>query len=313
MPQTHTESGHAARVATKTGPGWGLVTQRTTLPGPTAMPTTTTTANARRPARPTWLPPCPTRRDHRPRSAWTKRALCDTLERLSFYDGPGDAKRAEILPDLYRHAVTLAEERAQSLPGTAHDELVSAVGERALIGLGKLDVDAPSAQQAAYLDRLLHHALADACRALDPLGRGPRVLRRRYEARVEAVTQASGALPGTCELDHILDDVVGTRRPTLRLIVGTGMGPAEAVTRVTRADEDNYGGDPAEAVAVAMARRQVAKAIAAHPDEAIREYLSKVAAGLAARRPADFHRRLGPTLPALIASLVLDGARGDIA
>ena len=307
MPRIHTESGHARKQGNEARPGWCPGAQRTTLPGPTATAATRSAANtASRPVRPSWLPSQPTRRDRRPRSARTKRALCDLLEKLSFSEGPGDAKRAEILPYLYRHAVALAEERAANLPGAAHDELVSAVGERALVGLGKLDIDAPSAQQAAYLDRVLHHALADACRALDPLGRGPRVLRRSYEARVEAFAQTRGALPGTRELDRILDDVVGKRRPTLRLIVGTGMSPAEAVTRVARADEDNCAGDPAEAVAVAMARRQVAEAIARHPDQTVREYLAKVAAGLTARRPADFDRRLGPTLPTLIASLVLD-------
>lgn len=308
MTQTSPKTSGAAQVATHVGPSWRLTAPRTTLLCPAPAPTTTSTTKKPGPTRPTWVRSRRALRGHRPRSAWTKRALCDTVERLSLSDQPGDAKRAEILPDLYRHAVTLAEERAQNLPGVTHDELVSAVGERTVIGLAKLDMEAPPAQQAAYLDRLLHHALADACRNLDPLGRGPRALRRRYEAKVEAVTQTCGTLPGTPQLGRILDDVVGAGRPTLRLMVGAGMSPAEAVTRVTRADQENYGGDPAEAVALATARRQIASAIAAHPDPAVRVYLSKVATGLPARRPADFHRRLGHTLPTLIASLVMDDA-----
>ena len=226
-------------------------------------------------------------------------------------NGPDDTKRADILPYLYSHAIALAEERAEGLPGTAHDELISAVGERAVIGLQKLDAGAPPAQQATYLDRLLHHALVDACRKLDPLGRGPRALRRHYEARVEAVTQARGALPRTRELDQILDDVVGAGRPALRLLVGTGMGPAEAVEHLV--GNGDRGDDPGEAAVVAISRRHIAKAIAAHPDEEVRAYLFKVAQGLAARKPADFQHRLGPTLPALILSLVIDDVRGNVA
>lgn len=177
----------------------------------------------------------------------------------------------------------------------------------------RLDICTPPAQQAAYLDRLLHHAPSDACRNLDPLGRGPRALRRRYEAALEEAAQNGGALPTTPEQDRILDDVVGKGRPMLRLLVGTGMGPAEAVARATRADEPALDEDPASTVMVAMARRQIARAIADHPDEAVREYLLKVAAGLKVRKPTNFHSRLGSTLPALVSSLVLDGARSDIA
>jgi hypothetical protein len=269
--------------------------------------------NAGRPKAARWVTARPSRRGRGPRSARTKRALCDTLERLSFTGSPDDAKRDEILPVLYRHAVAMAEERAEELPGTVHNELISTLGERAVVGLKKLDIHAPPAQQAAYLDRLLHHALADACRNLDPLGRGPRALRRRYEARVEASAQARGALPGTPEQDRILDDVVGRGRPTLRLLVGTGMVPAEAVARVTRAGEPTRDNDPAETVVVAMARREIARAIARHPDRVVREYLFNVAAGLNAKKPTGFHQRLGPTLPALLASLVLDGVRDDMA
>jgi hypothetical protein len=237
-------------------------------------------------------------------SAWTKRALCDTLEALSSEEAPPAAKRAAVLPVLYVQALALAEERASGLPGSAHDELASSVGERAAIAIDRLDLALPPAQQATYLDRLLRHALADASRNLDPLGRGPRSLRRRYEAALEAKAQQDGHLPGTAEKDKVLDELVGNRQPTLRLLVGSGVHPAEAVVHVTRANETNAGDDTGEVVTTAMARRQIAKAIASHPDKGVREYLFKVATGMSARKPADFHRRLGPTLPALIASLV---------
>ena|GEM_PF-4302268 len=259
---------------------------------------------------------CATRTTHhnrRPQSARTKRVLCDTLEHLASSGLPETAKRREVLPVLWRHAVALAKERAADLPGTAHDELVSTLGERVVTALDRLDLCAPPAQQAAYLDRLLHHALADAGRNLDPFGRGPRALRRRYEAALEDAAQARGALPTTSEQDQLLDDVVGGEHPVLRLIVGAGMGPDEAVAHVTRAGEPGPDDDPASTVVVTMARRQIARAIADHPDEAVREYLAKVAAGLKARRPTNFHRRLGPALPALVASLVIDEARANLA
>jgi len=240
-------------------------------------------------------------------SAWTKRALCDTLEALSLEEASPQSKKEALLPVLYEHALALAEERASGLPGTARDELASTVGERVAIAIEKLDLALPPAQQATYLDRLLRHALADASRNLDPLGRGPRSLRRRYEAVLEAKAQQDGHLPGTADQERLLDELVGNKQPTLRLLVGAGMHPAEAVSHVTRADQTNPGDDAGELVATAMARRQIARAIASHPDKAVREYLFKVATGISARKPADFNRRLGPTLPSLIASLVTTG------
>lgn len=235
----------------------------------------------------------------------TKAALCDTLERLSKDGAPDHEKRDEILPALYRHAVALAEESAASLPQVARDELVSTLGERAALGLGKLDLKAPPAQQAAYLDRVLHHALADACRAVDPLGRGPRTLRKRYEDLVEERAKQDGSMPAPSERSRILDEVASKCRPILKLIVSSGMSPEEAVTHSVRPTTPEWCGDPADTVSVAAARRQIARAIAEHPDQAVREYLFEVAAGMKAREPADFHRRLGPTLPALIASLAM--------
>jgi hypothetical protein len=239
----------------------------------------------------------------------TKRALCDALEALSSSSSLPTEKRRQALPHLYRHAVALAEERAVGLPGTAHDELVSTVGERVAIALERLDTGTPPAQQAAYLDGQLHHALADAGRNADPLGRGPRALRRHYEEACEAVAQANGALPASWERSEILDEVVGTGKPVLRLLVGQGVGPDEAAARLGGAGNARDD-DPAEAVVLASVRHQVARAIASHPDRAVREYLFKVAAGLSARRPKDFHARLGPTLPGLIGDLLLEKNRG---
>jgi hypothetical protein len=106
----------------------------------------------------------------------TKRALCDTLEAVSRSGDPPARKRERILPHLYSHAMAVAKEKAQGLPAVARDELVSAVGERVAVALERLEMGAPPAQQATYLDRVLHHALADAGRSADPLGRGPRKL-----------------------------------------------------------------------------------------------------------------------------------------
>lgn len=245
-------------------------------------------------------------RQHKSWSASTKRQLCDTVEALSLSGKPDDERRAELLPAVYRHAIALAEERAAGLPGLARDELVSTLGERVTVALRRLDLGTPPAQQAAYLDRLLHHALADACRSLDPLGRGPRALRRRYQEALEERAQAIGSVPATPERNQILDEVVGQAPPALRLVVGHGMHPAGAAARVTGSDGAVERSHPGETVVTAMIRRKIAKVIAAHPDAAVREYLFKVAAGAAARRPADFDNRLGPTLPRLLAALVAE-------
>ena len=234
----------------------------------------------------------------------TKRALCNVLEALAGENVPPNEKHQKALPHLYRHAVALAEERSRWLPGTAHDELVSSVGERVVAALGRLDWSTPPAQQATFLDGQIHHALADAGRAADRLGRGPRALRRRYEATCETMAQANGALPAFAAQQEVLDDLVGPAKPVLRLLVGQGMAPEEAVAR-TSSIGHSASEDPAEVVATASAQRQIAKAIAAHPDQAVREYLFRVATGLSARRPRDFHARLGPTIPELISSLLL--------
>jgi hypothetical protein len=239
------------------------------------------------------------------RSKATKRALCDTLEALSCSDDPPAQKRYQVLPDLYDHAMALATEKAQGLPGTARDELVSSLGERVAVALERLETEAPPAQQATYLDGVLRHALADAGRGVDPLGRGPRTMRRRYETTCEAVAQANGALPAQQERYEILDEIVGPGKPVLRLLVGQGMGPDEAAAHLGGAGSAQPD-DPAEQVARASVRHQIAKAIAAHPDRAVREYLFKVAAGLTARRPSDFHARLGRALPELIGDLLLE-------
>lgn len=236
----------------------------------------------------------------------TKRVLCDTLEALFTDEGPPpDEKKRLVLPYVYRHAVALAEERSRGLPSAAHDELVSSVGERAAIVVQRLDTTVPPAQQATFIDGQLHHALADAGRAADPLGRGPRTLRRRFEAACEARAQSNGALPALAEREDVLDEIVGPEKPALRLLVGHGVTPDEAVAHVSGRCEQEAS-DPGEAVVVAAARHQIAKAIAAHPDRGVREYLFKVAAGLTARRPADFQARLGPTIPALIGAWFLE-------
>lgn len=241
-----------------------------------------------------------------PRSGSTKRVLADTVEALSGSRMDPDHKREVLLPVVYRHARTLAEERAATLPGTAHDELVSEAGERAAVALRRLDLDSPPAQQVAYVDRLLRHAVSDACRTLDPLGRGPRGLRRQFESAMEERAQRSGSEPGQVERDAVLDRVVGTGRPVLRMIVGHGMTPDTSVAAFAGAGAPGDSADPAEITVLNMARSRINIAIDSHPDPEVREYLSKVADGLRARRPSNFHRRLGPTLPQLLASLLLE-------
>jgi hypothetical protein len=107
------------------------------------------------------------------------------------------------------------------------------------------------------------------------------------------------------EREDVLDEIVGPEKPALRLLVGHGVTPDEAVAHVSSRCEQETS-DPGEAVVVAAARHQIAQAIAAHPDRGIREYLFKVAAGLAARRPANFQARLGSTIPALIGAWFLE-------
>lgn len=234
----------------------------------------------------------------------TKHALCDALEEVSASGDPPERKRDRVLPHLYKHAVTLAEEKAVGLAPTAREDLVSAVGERAATALERLETEAPPAQQAAYLDRVLHHALADAGRSADPLGRGPRRLRRQYEARCEAASRScGGAVPKQAQ-DEILDEIVGQGKPALRLMVGHGMPPGEAAACLGSGGDQAR--DPAETVVLASVRHQVARAIAAHPDPAVREYLFMVAAGLSAKRPKHFHARLGPALPELIGDLLME-------
>lgn len=235
----------------------------------------------------------------------TKRALCDILEVLSKESAPPDEHRRRVLPVLWQHAKALTEERAQGLPPSARDEIVSTAGERVTVALQRLDLSAPPAQQATFLDAQLHHALADAGRASDPLGRGPRTLRRRYEATCEALAQAHGAMPALAERQEVLDELVGPDKPVLRLLVGQGMSPDVAVAYVdntVRAVAD----DPCEIVSKQAVRRQLAKAIADHPDREVRQFLFSVAAGISTRQPRNFYSRLGPALPQVIGSLLLE-------
>ena len=217
----------------------------------------------------------------------------------------GDGEKLEaILPALLAYARALAEQRDAELPGSTLDELVSTLGERCAIAVGRLDLSARPAQQVTYLDSTLRHGLADACRNLDPLGRGPRQLRRHYEAALEAHVDANREIPDHASRTRILDDVVGDdAKPALRLLVGHGMTPSEAVGQITTAPL--AGEDPAELVIAKTVRRRIAEAIASHPDDDVRDYLYKVAAGVSARRPVAFRTRLGPTLPALLSSLLI--------
>ena len=240
-----------------------------------------------------------------------KRRLCDVVEEMSCSDLDDETKLERILPPLHRYAEALSEERAAELPGTTFDELVSTLGERCVSALERLDLRMPPAQQVTYLHSTLQYALADACRNLDPLGRGPRRLRRRLEAVVDAHASAHGTPPDVAERERMLGEVVGDgAKPTLRLLVGYGMTPAEAVRCMT---EPAAVEDPADTVVASLVRRQIAQAVASHPDRAVREYLYKVAAGISARRPADFRGRLGPTLPALLAALLLSDANQALA
>jgi len=222
-----------------------------------------------------------------------------------------DEKLEAILPALLAYARSLAERRDAQLPGSTLDELTSTLGERCALAVGRLDLTAPPAQQVTYLDSALRHALADACRNLDPLGRGPRKLRQHYEAALEAHVGTNREIPDAAKRARILDEVVGEdAKPALRLLVGHGMTPSEAVGQITTAPLTQE--DPAELVVARAARRQIAEAIASHPDDTIRDYLYKVASGVSTRRPAAFRTRLGPTLPALLSALLLAEAAEGI-
>lgn len=234
----------------------------------------------------------------RPRSASTKRRLADAVEAASLSSAEPSTKREALVEVVYEHAKTLASERAATLPGSIHDDLVSEMGERTTIALARLDLNAPPAQQVAYLDSQLRHALADACRAVDPLGRGPRTLRKRFESAWDEAAQRWGREPDTAEREAMLEDLVGVKNPVLRMMVGHAVTPAVGVAAYLREDRD--GGDPSERVASNLARAEIAKALASHPDAEIKEYLAKVAVGVRAKRPSNFHRRLGPTLPQVI-------------
>jgi len=246
------------------------------------------------------------------RQHWSKakRRLCDVIEEVSVASVADDVKLETILPALLAYARALAEQRDAELPGSTLDELVSTLGERCAIAAGRLDLTAPPAQQVTYLDSTLRHGLADACRNLDPLGRGPRRLRQRYEAALEAHAELNQEPPDPASREQILDDVVGVAaKPALRLLVGHGMTPPEAVGRITTAPLT--GEDPAETVVAEAVRARIAEAIASHPDDDVRDYLHKVAAGVSASRPVGFHDRLGPTLPALLLSLLIADADED--
>lgn len=249
-------------------------------------------------------------RPSRTRSSPAKRRLCDVVEEMSLLDLSAAEKRERILPALHGYAQALAEQRAANLPGTTIDELVSTLGERCAAASRQLDLDAPPARQVTYLDSVLRHGLADACRNLDPLGRGPRRLRRRFEAAVEDHFDGHRALPSVKDRSSMLDTVVGSdAKPALKLLVGHGMSPDEAAGHMA---DSSPADDPGDMVAAKLLRRQIAKAIEAHPDRAIREYLFKVADGINARQPDRFHDRLGPTLPALLAELLLSDTSAGV-
>jgi len=240
------------------------------------------------------------RRQHWPSA---KRRLCDVVEEMSLSGLDDERKLEAILPVLLGYARALAEGRDADLAGSTLDELVSTLGERCALAVARLDLSALPAQQVTYLDSALRHGLADACRNLDPLGRGPRKLRRLYEAELDTHVEASGEVPGVRLQARMLDGVVGgDAKPALRLLVGHGMTPAEAAWCVTPSASSE---DPAETVVAETARRQIAAVIATHPDDDVRDYLYKVAAGVSARRPPGFRDRLGSTLPALLSSLLL--------
>lgn len=237
----------------------------------------------------------------RPKSASTKRRLADAVEAAAASSAEAASKRDALVEAVYAHAKMLASERAAVLPGSVHDDLVSEMGERTTVALSRLDLEAPPAQQVAYLDSQLRHALADACRAVDPLGRGPRALRKRFESVWEEAAQRWGREPDHADREAMLDDLVGSgASPVLRTIVGHADSPTAGL--VAHLGPGHPGADPAEAASAAMGRAEVASVVAAHPDTEIRDYLAKVAMGAAARKPSNFHRRLGPTLPQVLSA-----------
>jgi hypothetical protein len=238
----------------------------------------------------------------RRRSASTKRVLADAVEAASGSGASYTSKRSALVKVLFAHAKMLASERAAGLPVSVHDDLVSGLGERVAVALDRLDLDAPPAQQVAYLDGQLHHALIDACRAVDPLGRGPRTLRKAYESAWEEAAQRNGAEPDVSQRDALLDEVVQGGSPVLRAIVSYGTSAENHMTTASPSGAC----DASEQVIAGLMRTEVEGVISAHPDPEVKEYLIKVAAGERVRRPANFHRRLGPTLPQVLDSYLHD-------
>lgn len=217
-------------------------------------------------------------------------------------------RRQALQPYVLAYSVAFADFRRHEIGSSVDvDDMRQIARIRVLDALDRLDMSMAPQRQLAYICTVVSAAIADAGRAADPLGRLGRNRRNVFLQSVEATSHKAAEDLTNSELDALARQVTGQnaryadffrcRYGTDPLISQPGFFGVASVSSPSW--------DPEQSAI----RSELVRAIAAHPDREIREFLTWALTGKmpnrgrnknVVKRPKKVVERLGPVLSDLL-------------
>jgi hypothetical protein len=134
------------------------------------------------------------------------------LEALRKFGTDGNHDQEELLPHILEAARATAGSRIHLYPAfVTREELESAIYERVVPGLRKLDPNMSTGEMMKYIYKLFDYALRDEGRANDLLPKRTRARVNQYDQRVEEFKDKSGEEPTYDERRELARECLGTR------------------------------------------------------------------------------------------------------
>ena len=217
-------------------------------------------------------------------------------------------RREALQPYVLAYSVAFADFRRHEIGNSVDgDDMRQIARIRALDALDRLDMSMAPQRQLAYICTVVSAAIADAGRAADPLGRLGRNRHNVFLQAVEATSDKTAEDLTDSELDALARKVAGEKAryaDFFRCRYGTDpLISQPGFFGVVSVPSPRW--DPEQAAI----RLELLRAIAAHPDREIREFLAWALTGVmpnrgrnknVVKRPKKIVERLGPVLSSLL-------------